>query len=85
VPFAAELAEPSRRGATVGTVMSGLLCGMLLGGAGGVAGHYGWRAMYWLSVLLVIATSCLLAATLPRGQAKTQAGSVLISPKVSGF
>jgi predicted MFS family arabinose efflux permease len=76
VPFAAELAEPSRRGATIGTVMSGLLCGMLLGRvvAGYVSDHYGWRAMYWLSLLLVIATSCLLAATLPRGQAKTQAG-----------
>ena len=76
VPFAAELAEPSRRGATIGTVMSGLLCGMLLGRvvAGSVADHYGWRAMYWLSLLLVTATGCLLAATLPQGQAKTHAG-----------
>jgi predicted MFS family arabinose efflux permease len=76
VPFAAELAEPSRRGATIGTVMSGLLCGMLLGRvvAGGVADHYGWRAVYWLSLLVVIATNFLLAATLPQGQAKTQAG-----------
>jgi predicted MFS family arabinose efflux permease len=76
VPFAAELAEPSRRGATIGTVMSGLLCGMLLGRvvAGAVAEHYGWRAMYWLGVLLVTATGCLLAAILPRSPAKTQAG-----------
>jgi predicted MFS family arabinose efflux permease len=75
VPFAAELAEPSRRGATIGTVMSGLLCGMLLGRvvAGAVADHYGWRAVYWLSLLLVIATTCLLAATLPQGHPKTQA------------
>jgi predicted MFS family arabinose efflux permease len=75
VPFAAELAEPSRRGATIGTVMSGLLCGMLLGRvvAGAVAEHYGWRAMYWLGLLLVTATGCLLAATLPRSHAKTQA------------
>ena len=76
VPFAAELAEPSRRGATIGTVMSGLLCGMLLGRvvAGAVAEHYGWRATYWLGLLLVIATGCLLAATLPRSQVKTRAG-----------
>src|SRR3984957_17681268 len=74
-PFAAELAEPRRRGATIGTVMSGLLCGMLLGRvvAGGVADHYGWRAMYWLSLLQVIAAACLLAATLPQGHPKTQA------------
>jgi predicted MFS family arabinose efflux permease len=75
VPFAAELAEPSRCGATIGTIMSGLLCGMLLGRlvAGGVADHYGWRAMYWLSLLLVIAVTCLLASTLPQGYPKTQA------------
>jgi MFS family permease len=37
-------------GATIGTVMSGLLCGMPLGRvvAGSVGDHYGWRAVYWL-------------------------------------
>jgi predicted MFS family arabinose efflux permease len=76
VPFAAELAEPGRRGATIGTVMSGLLCGILLGRvvAGIVAEHYGWRAVYWLGLLAVTATGGLLDATLPRGHAKTRAG-----------
>src|SRR6201994_3910999 len=76
VPFAAELAEPSRRGATIGVVMSGLLCGILFGRAlaGGVADHYGWRAMYWLSLLLVIAVGLLLAAILPRNHPKTREG-----------
>jgi len=47
VPFAAELAEPSRRGSTIGTVMSGLLCGVLFDRAtnGAVGDRYGWRAM----------------------------------------
>jgi predicted MFS family arabinose efflux permease len=74
VPFAAELAEPSRRGATIGTVMSGLLCGILFGRAlaGAIGDHYGWRAMFWLGLLLAIAVGLLLAAVLPRTQPRTQ-------------
>src|ERR1700739_889674 len=63
VPFAAELAQPARRGATIGIVMSGLLCGILLGRAlaGAVGDHYGWRSMFWLGLLLAIAMCALLA------------------------
>ena len=76
VPFAAELAEPSRRGATVGTVMSGLLCGILLGRVlgGAVGDHYGWRATFWLGLLLTVAVGLLLAAVLPRSYPRTQEG-----------
>jgi hypothetical protein len=65
VPFAAELAEPSRRGATIGIVMSGLLCGILFGRAlaGAVGDHYGWRAMFWLGLLLAVAVGLLLAGS----------------------
>src|ERR1700744_470119 len=68
VPFAAELAEPGRRGATVGIVMSGLLCGILFGRvlAGAIGDHYGWRAMFWLGLLLAVTVGLLLAAVLPR-------------------
>src|SRR6202046_3027092 len=54
VPFAAELAEPNRRGTTIGIVMSGPPAGILLGRvlAGAVGDHYGWRAMFWLGFLL---------------------------------
>lgn len=76
VPFAAELAEPSRRGATIGIVMSGLLCGILFGRviAGFVGDHYGWRAMFWIGLLLTRAVSLLLAMVLPRSRPKTQEG-----------
>jgi len=70
VPFAAELAEPSRRGATIGMVMSGLLCGILFGRvlAGSVGDHYGWRAMFYLGCVLAVGVGVLLAAVLPKSR-----------------
>jgi predicted MFS family arabinose efflux permease len=75
VPFAAELAEPGRRGATIGAVMSGLLCGILFGRAlaGVIGDHYGWRAMFWLGMLLAVVMAAVLAFVLPRSHPKTQA------------
>ncbi|MGA3768834.1 MFS transporter [Ralstonia pseudosolanacearum] len=75
LPFAAELSAPHRRGATIGIVMSGLLCGILFGRAlaGAVAVHYGWRAMFWLGLLMVISIALVLAVALPKSQPKTRA------------
>ena len=67
VPFAASMATEKSRGKTLGTVMGGLLSGILLSRtlAGFVADHQGWRAMFWLGVPLVVVAAVLMRAMLP--------------------
>ncbi|WP_404833983.1 MFS transporter [Aeromonas media] len=67
VPVAATLADPARRGAVVGSVMSGLLGGILLSRtlAGLVTAYGSWRAMFWCGVPLALLGGLLMARMIP--------------------
>ncbi|HEX6527118.1 MAG TPA: MFS transporter [Streptosporangiaceae bacterium] len=68
VPFAAHLAAPHERGKVVGTVMAGLLLGILLARtiSSLVAAAWGWRTIYVVSAALMVLLSLLLARMLPK-------------------
>ena len=68
LPLAAHLAPEHRRGQSVGTVMSGVLIGILLARPVStlVAGEFGWRAMYLISAAAMCAVVVLMALVLPR-------------------
>ncbi|AOK58718.1 MFS transporter [Burkholderia ubonensis] len=68
VPFAAEIAPPAARGQAVGTVMSGLLLGILLArtAAGFVAEYFGWRAVFGASVAALVALAAVIVLRLPK-------------------
>ncbi|ATG14779.1 MFS transporter [Providencia alcalifaciens] len=73
VPMAASIAKPHQRGKAVGTIMSGLLLGILLARtiSGGVAMIGGWRAIYWVAFGLMMILVLVLALKLPRYHQKT--------------
>ncbi|MEB1654769.1 MFS transporter [Xanthomonas campestris pv. campestris] len=74
VPFAATLAAPQERGRVIGTVMSGLLLGILLArtAAGLLAGVGGWHTVYWIAAALLLLTAGLLWRGLPRHPGNAQ-------------
>ncbi|MDR3672196.1 MAG: MFS transporter [Holophaga sp.] len=68
VPFAANLTAPEQRGKVVGTVMSGLLLGVLLArtAAGALATLGSWRTVYWVGAAAMTLSAAVLHRTLPR-------------------
>jgi predicted MFS family arabinose efflux permease len=73
VPLASTLVSPAERGRVVGTVMSGLLIGILAARtvSGLVAELAGWRGVLWLAAAGMLLLAAALHRMLPGGSATT--------------
>ena len=71
IPLGAQLAPPEERGKIIGSIMSGLLIGMLLSRVfSGLAGErYGWKTIYLIAALMMIGLMVILKFNLPKCRA----------------
>jgi predicted MFS family arabinose efflux permease len=83
IPFAASLATEEKRGQVVGTVMSGLLTGVLLARtvSGGIAQASGWRAVFVVAALAMFLLTIVLFRALPddRREGRVNYGALMVS------
>ena len=68
IPLAAHLAPEATRGRVVGSIMGGLLLGILLARplSSLVADHFGWRAVFGAAAVVMLGISTVLATTMPK-------------------
>ena len=87
VPAAATLAPEAHRGRIVGTVMTGLLLGILLSRvlAGFVAEHFGWRAMFVVAAVSIALIGVAAARGLPRLRPTTHLGYGALLGSLAGL
>lgn len=73
VPMTAHISAPEDRGGNIGTVMSGLLIGILLSRAfsGFLGAAFGWRFVFHLMAAVMLALALLLRFLLPPCPART--------------
>ena len=76
LPLAAHLAPEKIRGRVIGNIMGGLLAGIMLSRplASFLTAHFGWRAVFMVSAVLMLAIMALLFRILPRRQPRPGIG-----------
>lgn len=67
VPLSAHLASDEERGKVIGTIMGGLLSGILLSRtlSGAAAQLWGWRSVYWIASGLMLIMAVLVHRMIP--------------------
>jgi len=73
VPFAAHLASQEQRGRVVGTVVAGILFGVLLARtfSGIIGGWLGWRAVYFIAAAAMFVLAFVVRFRLPESRPET--------------
>jgi predicted MFS family arabinose efflux permease len=76
LPLAAKLAPAARRGHVVGTIMAGLLLGILLARvvSGTLGEAVGWRFVYWMAAVAMASLAILLRFALPHDWPEVRLG-----------
>ncbi|RWR26355.1 MFS transporter [Sinirhodobacter populi] len=76
VPFVSFLAPPETRGRVIGNIMGGLLTGIMLSrpAASFLGAHFGWRAIFVVSILVMAATFAVLWRILPERRPEARMG-----------
>lgn len=76
IPLAAHLASDEERGGVLGTVMGGLLTGILLSRtlSGFVAEYWGWRSIYYISAGFMVVMTLLIWRYIPDEKPAFQGG-----------
>jgi predicted MFS family arabinose efflux permease len=67
IPYAAGLVSGAGRGKVIGTVMSGLLIGILLSrtAAGLIGTRFSWQVVYWAAAAIMLVLALILWVALP--------------------
>ncbi len=68
LPMAANLSAPDKRGKIVGSIMSGLLIGILLSRtlSGFIGAWLGWRGMFWIAAAISTGLLLLIRLSFPK-------------------
>lgn len=87
VPFASHLAPEATRGKVVGNIMAGLLGGIMLARpfSSLVAAGLGWRAVFWISALIMAALIVVLWRLLPERRPHGSIGYVRTMASLPGI
>ncbi|WP_251977558.1 MFS transporter [Salinicola avicenniae] len=86
IPLAGDLADEAQRGKVVGSIVSGLLTGILLSRtvSGLLADAFGWRSIYFLAAAVTFGLALLLARRLPADLPRERLGYGRLLLSVAG-